>query len=136
MNSEGWGLRIMLFFCACLMFALIVSASILNTSFKHNTSKDIEVTAVTYYDLEVRMVNAAKNYIYDNYNDISKATIPISLSTLINNNYIGPINDPDTKENCSGYVIFTKDKNNTQYDPYLRCGTMYKTNGYELQYEN
>lgn len=133
MNNQGWGLQIMLFFCACFVLALIVATSIFNKSFTETKKQNTE-SATSYYNLEVKLTNAAKNYIKENYNDIDDITMPIRLSTLKQKNYIGTLRVNNTE--CNGYVIFIKENNNVEYNPYLKCGSDYITNGFELKYVN
>lgn len=133
MNSQGWGLQIMLFFCACFILALIVSAAIFNRSFNETKKQNTESIS-SFYNLEVKLTNAAKNYIRDNYNNVNDITIPISLSFLKQKNYIATLKI-NNKE-CVGYVIFIKNSSKVEYNPYLKCDSDYITNGFELKYVN
>lgn len=135
MNNQGWGLRIMLFFCACFIFILVMTASAINKTFRDIAPREEQIEPISYYNLEVKMVNAMKRYIKDNYNDVSDIKIDKSLNRLIKENYIDIVKDPYNKKECNGYVIFTKNGNNINYEPYLRCGDIYKTSGYEYKYE-
>ena len=135
MNNQGWGLRIMLFFCIILISFIFVAAFIVNKNFESIAPKNEYEEKYNYFDLEVKMVNATKKYMNDNYtNIVSDIEIPVKLKTLISKNYLAPIKDYYTKKECNGYVIFIRKNNNIEYDPYLKCDG-YKTNGYDSIYD-
>lgn len=135
MNNQGWGLRIMLFFCAVFILIIVMVSAALDKSFNDIAPKKEKVDTNPFYTLEVRMVNATKNYIQDNYNDVNDIALEVSLPDLTQKNYIEKIKDPYTKIECNGYVIFTKKNSNISYEPYLKCGSDYMTSGYEMKYE-
>lgn len=131
MNNGGWGLKIMLFFCAFFMFFIIMSAAMVNKNFKELAPKNNTDEKITYFDLEVKMVNATKKYITRTYSDIKEdIEIPVKLKTLVDSEYLAPIKDLYTNLECNGYVIFIRKNNKIEYHPYLKCDN-YKTNGYD-----
>lgn len=134
MNNGGWGLRIMLALCFLLILALIIGTSILNANFKNVAPINTLNTRENYYNLEVKMVNAAKKYITDKYRNVEHLTV--TIDKLIENKYITKIRDPYTYKECSGYVIFTNVNNKIEYLPYLKCADKYQTGGYNSTYEN
>ena len=138
LNNRGWGLQMMLVFCLIFIFALIISAVIIEKSLKPNINKPInpniptEINKKDYQKIEAQMRDSAKLYqekYYPNITDNDEYIV--TLKTLHENNYINQVIDPNkTTTVCSGYVIFIKQNNVLNYKPYLKCGSSYTTNGY------
>ena len=137
MDNRGFGLRIMLFFCIVFISLIIVVTSIVNTNFKSLAREKGTKSKYSYFDLEIKMVKAATNYSNKMYStSIRENTeVGLNLKTLKNSNYLTTIKDPYNNKECSGYVILKKGRHNIQYIPYLKCGTNYKTIGYDVKYE-
>lgn len=113
-------------------FSIFSSSSVLSGKLKSNPQKQEEIT---YYDLELKLYNSAKKYIRNNYTELKNdIEIPIKLETLVNTNFLYPIKDIYTKNNCNGYVLFTIKNKEKKYKPYLKCDG-YKTNGYNNIYD-
>lgn len=136
MNNGGWGLRIMLIFCAVISLFFLFSTNVIGKALDvFVQKKELVKEEITYFDLEHKLKNSAKKYINNTYtNIVNDIEIPIKLTTLIENYYLAPIKDIYVEEECSGYVIFTKLSNNIKYKPYLKCNG-YKTNGYDSIYD-
>ncbi|MEG1647268.1 MAG: hypothetical protein RR325_00695 [Bacilli bacterium] len=80
----------MFLFCALLIYCIVFSASILNSSFKNITP----ISKPSYYDIEDKMINNTKKYVSDNYKNIKNdLSLPIELQTLIVRKYINNIKD-------------------------------------------
>ncbi len=81
------------------------------------------------------MVNAARNYLVindtKNPSEISNMSI-ITIDDLQDSEFIGSINDGGNSSiECNGYVVITLvEANNYEYEPYLKCGNNYQTEGY------
>ena len=135
MNNGGWGLRIMLVFCAIISLFFLFSTNVVGKALDQFISKKEIKEEITYFDLEFKMKNSAKKYIKNTYTDIENDTkIPVKLSTLINYYYLAPIKDIYTEEACNGYVMYIKEEDDIKYKPYLKCSG-YKTNGYDANYD-
>jgi type IV pilus assembly protein PilA len=85
----------------------------------------------TYLRNETLLINATRNYLAGN-SDKAPANIGdiavIDISELQSNNLIDNIKDIKSNTNCTGKVIITKKSaNEYAYNPYLDCGTNYKT---------
>lgn len=128
MNNRGWGLNEMLFLCAILGIALIVAVAIVQSSF-NDMVKTQNNTAV-YKSYETTLIAKAKTYYADMY-EKSSDTVIISYKNLIDKDYMTNLKDPETENNCSGYVVVNDDN----YDAYLKCGTNYMTNGYNSNFD-
>ena len=85
----------------------------------------------SYEKLENKLVNAAKEYYEENNKKLPKVeneTVSITLSFLIQNDYIKEIKDPkDKKRLCTGEVEVTKRNNKYNYQGFLDCGKNYRT---------
>lgn len=142
MNQKGWGLRDFLFILGMITLALIITAGFYRKSFKNlfGTSpkeKEMKTTIIkkeTYTDLEYKLKRAAERYQNDNYQgtyDSDELWI-LSYKLLKEKKYlkskITDINDRSVE--CNGYVVFKKNNAKINYYPYLKCGSYYKTNGY------
>lgn len=86
-------------------------------------------TYSTYVEVENKLVEAAKKYYADNTNYLpveEKKTSEVKLSTLVEGNYIKPLNKYLRYGNsCDAKVVVTKTKLNYDYSPYLNCGEKY-----------
>lgn len=117
------------------LLAVIIILAIILVIAIPNIMKIIDKAKIDAYQKnEALMVNAARNYLAAN---LDKAPLNIGdisvidLSELQFNNIIGNIKDINSNTMCTGKVIITKNSN-TQYtyNPYLECGSNYKTYDY------
>lgn len=79
------------------------------------------------------MVSASKRYIADHYRDEYENAdhLKLSTKTLINNDYMHRIVDPYNKSlECVGYIAIEYVNNELIYEPYLKCGNNYETEGF------
>ena len=147
MNQGGWGLKDFLFILGMITLALLITAGIYRKSFKNlfgSEPKPIKeetkiIKKETYTDLEYKLRRAAERYQNDNYqgNYESTETWILSYKLLRKENYLKEkledINDRSIE--CTGYVKFEKDSIDINYYPFLKCGSHYKTEGYDEKYE-
>lgn len=88
----------------------------------------IEKSKVDAFKVDEEMVvKAAKNYFISNRTLLPRVeggTTEVSLSTLKDGNYVGPIFDPtDKSTECGGYVkVVRTSSNDYAYIPHLKCG--------------
>ena len=149
MKQNGWGLKDFLFILGMITLALIITAGIYRRSFQNlfgaSESEPIKETTTikeqeTYSDLEYKLQRAAERYQNDNYQGTyeSTETWVLNYNLLKSKKYlktkITDINDRNIE--CNGYVKFYKKETKIEYDPYLKCGTNYQTEGYDEKYEN
>ncbi len=137
MNERGGGINDVFIFLAVICLAVLVTMVMYNKTIKDLFSGD-DTTKMTYNEIEESLINSAKNYT-DNYyykplengdNDY------VTVRTLETEGIIQTIIDPeDDKITCTGYVNFSKEDDQTTYEPYLRCGSNYETTGYEEKYD-
>lgn len=88
-------------------------------------------TYYSYSEVEEKLVAAAQNYYNINSSYLpktEKTTSVVSISTLVNNDYIKPL-DTLLKdgENCTAQVVVSKVGSNYEYTPYLDCGSAYSS---------
>lgn len=84
----------------------------------------------SYEDLEVKVTEAAKSYYKDNPTQLpaSDGEYNMSYSTLVDNEYIKPLNEMlKDGDSCSVQIIVTKYSENYSYIPYLSCPGSYET---------
>lgn len=147
MNQGGWGLKDFLFILGIITLALLITAGIYRRSFKNlfgSEPKPIEekttiIEKETYNDLEYKLKRAAERYQNDNYqgNYESTETWVLNYKLLRKENYLKEkiIDINDRSVECNGYVKFEKKSSNIDYYPFLKCGSYYKTKGYDEKYE-
>lgn len=137
--KNGWGISteiIMIFaFLVCLLIAIfyINKMGLLNNPENRGiTSKEKEVVTnnTTYTDIESDLKSAAKSYVNHEYDEIGIDTLIITSSTLIENSYLGKMEDPDDSNGyCTGYVEVEETNDRIKYTPYINCKKYY-TKGY------
>jgi len=87
----------------------------------------------SYEDFLDTMVEASKKYIKAEYNNDYANADHLKLSTkmLINNNYMDRMVDPyNSSLECVGYIAVDYVNNELIYEPYLKCGDAYETEGF------
>ncbi len=124
LNNRGWGTKEMILLSGGLFLALIVAIYFIVKLFG---SFDSAVLNRQYADLEIKIEEAARNYIVNNNINVN-GEYRISLDTLKNNNYITDFKD-NNGSNCSGYVKVTKVDGINQYAGYISCFN-YQTRNY------
>lgn len=145
MNNKGFGLQEVLVFIGIFMFILVAVAIYGRAKFSNptdnkpesNASNEIdytdsldELTPVVidktsnqYIDLENRLEEAAKHYLFD-----KSENIVISLKELQEEYLLGELTDSDNNK-CNGYVIY--DSNEDTYLPYINCNEIYITKNFD-----
>lgn len=136
MNNKGWGLNTMIILCVVLLGAFLISIILISTMFgfdwKNNSSSSQIDKTRTYNSMELEMVNASKKYINHHYNnEIGDEPLHIRVISLQNDKFLGNLYDvKDAGIECSGYVKIYKQEDIIRYEPYLKCGSNYVTEGY------
>lgn len=148
LNNRGWGLSVMLASLTLLLGALLVVV-IMSNKFNYmlentNSSGGYTSGSNTILDDSIsnnkNINNVDNNSLYYNYEEIIKHN-----STIYKENSYPNINEgerfyininnldisSEIKNNCSGYVVITKDNSK----PFIKCGN-YQSKGYlsELDY--
>lgn len=84
----------------------------------------------SYEAIESSMVDAAESYYSANEDLLPRqdgGTIKVSISTLVDLEYLDPVIDPeDETNNCTGYVEVTKVDAEYSYVPFLTCKGNYE----------
>ena len=134
MNKNGWGLRVELAFILLFLICILISTILLHRMNIFGTRDEINYSdnsgEYNYSALESSVVNAAKRYYADRYNNYSSDTIIVNVQTLKNTGYLSPIYDSRNRE-CNGYAMIL---NTGTCVAYIKCG-FYKTVGYSEEYE-
>ncbi len=149
LNERGWGLSIFIVFIVVFVIAIILvsigaekagigsgngitSLPTENPGGKNNYT-DQEITLAKDYEAVVQ--NAAFRYFevtYANQNPSNK--IVVSVSTLLSSGYLDSFSVAGNT--CSGYTVVSIDGENRLYQPYVHCGDVYTTTGYDYSLES
>ena len=156
LNKHGWGIVSFLVFIAIFIICLLISAwgfrklGLLDEEYhfvefsqikenRENMKKEEESKQKakeeketnSYSALEEKMVEAAKKYVKDFYdNTLGEATLNIKVSVMQDKKYLDTLKDSNNKK-CSGYVSVSKENDSSlTYIPYLKC-KKYTSKGYE-----
>lgn len=100
-----------------------------------NTSvdKDVVTSYTSYSEIEQLLLEATQKYNETIYGAglLEGDKISVTVKSLVRDGYIEAIKAiDDNKVICSGYVTFIKENDNVTYSPYLKCGSLYTTDGY------
>lgn len=136
MNQKGFGLKEFVIIFAVIFICIIIIASLYRSIIPDaDVTSDFETEEkVTYKDLEEELEKAAERYQNDTYSGNASNTEiwELSYSMLRKEGYLDKLMDPNDKNTeCTGYVEFIQDGAKISYKPYLKCGTNYKTEGYD-----
>lgn len=147
MNEKGFGAKEFIIIISVIIISMVIITSLFNSitensnietnSQAENSNVDSDTqteTKSTYKDLEKKLEKAAERYQNDNYSgSITNPEIwVLSYSMLKEEKYLEKLVDPKDKNNeCTGYVEFIQDGGKISYIPYLKCGSNYKTEGYD-----
>lgn len=149
LNKNGWGFLEFFFFLivfvVCLFVAFeglkklglmdsnyqFINKNTTNSSNTDNKDKNEEKPIVSYPSLEEKLVESAKKYIAEYYdNQLGLDTLNIRASQLKNSGHLDKLED-SKERSCSGYVsVYVDVDGSTIYKPFLNCKE-YKTPGYE-----
>ncbi len=116
------------------LLAVIVVLGIILVIAIPNIVKIIEQARIdAYIKDEAMLVNATQKYLVSNIDKVPSGIGDISiveLSDLQSNDILSEIIDSKSDNNCEGKVVVSKKADNKYtYNPYLDCGTNYKTYG-------
>ena len=137
-DNKGWGLNtLILMICVIVVFLFIATYFAIRYNSmmgKQNNKSEEQVQKVidqTYYiNKENNMTSAAEKYIFDNDIKLSDFKLKISLATLISNNYMDNVVDPQTQRNCSGYTLaYINESNIKIIKSFIKCQN-YESKGY------
>lgn len=135
MNANGFGLKEFIIILAVVFIAMIIIMSLSRSIVEdEETNSEPIQEKVTYQELEHQLKKAAERYQNDTYqgNANNKEVWSLSYSMLKEKGYLDKIIDPNDKDiECQGYVEFIQDGAIISYQPYLKCGNNYKTEGYD-----
>jgi len=103
-----------------------------NSSRSSSSTDSIDNIDYDYTSIEKQLKTAAALYQGDLYPEIDKDdVIRVTAKKLIALDYLP--NLTDGRVSCDGYATITY-KNYVIVDPYIKCGSNYKTKGYEAKY--
>lgn len=123
LNKNGWGIQEMMIIVVVLMLVLVFVSMMINTKFKG-------VSSSSHIKIENEIASASKKY-YEKHqlnlklNDKYK----VNLKTLMDENLLDEVTYKGIS--CSGYGLITNKNNKIEYSSFIKCGTKYKTKGYE-----
>lgn len=141
MNQKGFGLKEFVIVIAVIFVSMLIIMSLyrslVNNSAKPETeekNEPEETEKITYQDLENTLEKAAERYQNNTYQGNTENTEiwTLSYSMLKEEKYLDKLIDPNDKNTeCTGYVEFIQDGAKISYKPFLKCGSNYKTKGYD-----
>ncbi len=141
MNNEyGWGLNNVIAFLAVIFLAIIITMMMYNRSIAElfGGKPDKTKAEETYQDLEEALKPATRAYLDNFYYKLldDGESGRVTVKELEEDKILKAIIDvQDNKTRCSGYVEFAKNNGITSYDPYIKCGKNYETDGYTAKYD-
>ena len=112
-------------------FILVVVGiiALIYTSNVGHTKAEEKKTELTYFELEDQIINPGRKYLKQTYDIKNDIVMSVNMNTLVENNYMVPIKDIISGEECKGYVVYTRKEGLETYRPYLKCKN-HTTNGY------
>lgn len=153
-NNHGWGLRAELWICLVLIIffgiAVILIQKVVNqmnegisTEGKNNNEgsniQNVDNNStnktINYNNLEDEMIVGAKKYYNKYYLDHDlQGTVTVTVVRLKTEEIIEPLKAYEVE--CSGYIEIESSNGDIKYYPYLKCGNLYQTNGYNEVHDN
>ena len=163
MNNRGWGLREELLICLVLIafFGIAImfihkvvgymnTSNIMNIKENEFTEKEqednrkvnnkkeeekISTDIINYSSLEDKLVSAGKKYV-NKYNSDIKSGDKIIVTVV--RLQVEDLLDSLTIDNmeCSGYIEIENNVDEFKYFPYIKCGSLYETSGYDVNKDN
>lgn len=146
-NNRGWGLRSELWICLAMTVFFAIAVILINRvsnnidgdlvlpTEKNPTEEINKKEDNKYTALEDKLVIAgnkyANKYLLNTILEDSKIVTIVRLQTekLLESNEVNNIK-------CSGYVKIEKIDDDFKYYPYIKCGNLYKTVGYNESLDN
>lgn len=153
LNNRGWGLGsiiagIGVFALALLIVVVLVHNGVQELEPGYDQNSDLngeydegnkEQQDYDYSALENKVINAAREYANQKYNDNfdEDTLVTVTLKKLEKENLLDSIYDlKDKRKKCSGYISFSKKNNKFDFQPFLKCGKNYETEGYEERFDD
>lgn len=98
-------------------------------------NKNEEVNTINYSNLEDKLVVAGSKYAnkYLSNENISNTKV-ITVVRLQTEDLLKSLNINETK--CSGYIKIEHNDESFKYYPYIKCGSLYQTAGYDENLDN
>lgn len=126
LNNRGWGMQAMMAIVVVLMLALVFVSMMINTKFK----SDVTSSSSQNTKLENKVITASQKY-YQNHqiNLKENAQYRVNLKTLMDEGLLEEITYKGIS--CSGYGLIIDKNGKIDYEGFIKCGTKYKTKGYE-----
>lgn len=94
-----------------------------------------EINTINYSNLEDKLVVAgskyASKYLTNENNNSTKIVTVVRLQT---EGLLKSLNINETE--CSGYIKIEYNNDNFKYYPYIKCGSLYQTTGYDENLDN
>jgi len=135
LNNKGWGMSAFLIFSIVFLIAILVAAG--NAYKLGLTDEKPEIqfnnNNFNYANVESNLKDAARRYVNSKEIKVNN-NLYITVSELVKNGYMQiPVNNKNV--NCSGYVKVSNKSKENLYEPYIKCGSDYQTNGYKLEFD-
>ena len=124
LDNKGWGTLEMFLLSGGLFIALLVAVFFI---YRFYGSMEKSIANRSYIDLEIKLEEAARNYIDENDTEVN-GSLKISSETLKNNGYLINLKDKNDRS-CSGYVSVSNIDGINQYIGYVSCKD-YETRNY------
>ncbi len=154
-NDRGWGLRNELWICLAMTIFFVIAVILINSVFNSMDSdmilsqnkKDVEQTNKknnsdtkkeiddNHDILEDKLVIAGRKYAnkYLLSQNVGSTKI-VTVVRLQTENILEPLKMNNIQ--CSGYIKIEKIEDDFKYYPYINCGSLYKTVGYNESLDN
>ena len=112
LNNRGWGMQAMMAIVVVLMLALVFVSMMINTKFEN------------------KVITASQKYYQNHQIDLKEnAQYRVNLKTLMDEGLLEEITYKGIS--CSGYGLIINKNGKIDYEGFVKCGTKYKTKGYE-----
>lgn len=150
-NNRGWGLRSELWICLAITIFFGIAVILINRVFDNKNSDFILSQDKNVIEESNKKDNVKDNNKYDTLEDKLVAAGVKYTNKYLLNEEVGSIKAvtivrlqtenvlDDLKINnikCSGYIKIEKIDNDFKYYPYINCGNLYKTAGYNESLDN
>ena len=145
LNEKGWGLTVFIVFLGVFFIAIVLisigayklgiapNSNISNLPSSNNQSEvhytESEISAARNYEAIVQQ--AAARYFSDKYsNQWTEDRNIVTASLLVENRYLETYSVAGSR--CYGYVVVQPGEGQLTYKPYVNCGNVYTTVGYDF----
>ena len=116
-----------------ILFSLVV-LTIIIVVISVGVSKGRKISK--YRNFEKNLKTATLYYYGDKANDIGKGEmVVVTMKKVVDNGYL----QDSLTNTCTGYTIIKNNRNldgefELEYDPYIKCGDSYVTDGFDIEY--